>query len=347
MLRRTVAGNCFKSRWGVNIATNTFPCPLHTQSAALFARSFGSKEGLLEGEFLPHKGVLVDTNALIDLVGVTAQTRLSTSVTEWQTQGLKSAWLRVPLAMGHLIPLAAECGFEFHHISANGDCVMKVWLQPELPDKVPPFATHQVGCAGFVLNSEKELLVMKEQSDSSRRMAWKLPGGLCDPGESFGEACVREVREETGVLSSFVSVLALWNRHNLQPWGQSDMYVVCRLRPDETGTGGARPTIVLDPDEVSDCRWMCLDDFLAQEKHPLIRKICKRLYEQDDSESVSDNIDFSTSIAAANSGTDNEMGTAHGVSDSARAVPRFEMQEDKVQWPGRAPYVTYFPSIAS
>ena len=32
------------------------------------------------------------------------------------------------------------------------------WLQPEAEDKVPRFATHQVGCAGWVTNARGELL---------------------------------------------------------------------------------------------------------------------------------------------------------------------------------------------
>ena len=40
------------------------------------------------------------------------------------------------------------------------------WLQPEAEDKVPRFATHQVGCAGWVTNARGELLVVREWRDA-------------------------------------------------------------------------------------------------------------------------------------------------------------------------------------
>lgn len=50
----------------------------------------------------------------------------------------------------------------------------------------------------MVLNDKNEVLVIKEQ-DKTYGQKWKLPGGLVEGGEDFGEACEREVWEETGV----------------------------------------------------------------------------------------------------------------------------------------------------
>ena len=56
-------------------------------------------------------------------------------------------------------------------------------------------------CAGFVVNSANELLVVKEwqsAADGETREAspnWKLPGGMADKGESFFECAARETLE--------------------------------------------------------------------------------------------------------------------------------------------------------
>ena len=214
---------------------------------------------------------------------------------------------------------------------SHGACVP--WcLCPICPlRKVPPFATHQIGTAGFVVNERNELLMIKEWQDvhteqsklraSSSKTAssstassstgtqqavasagsngghggnggnggsggnseeargmggmggvggvggvggaedhgrgrsvdcqlssvepikeftdrrvpsldWKLPGGMLDAGESFGEACAREVFEECGIHTEFNSILCFWHRHGLKPFGnKSDIYVVCAMSP--------------------------------------------------------------------------------------------------------------------
>jgi len=67
------------------------------------------------------------------------------------------------------------------------------------------------------------------------------------------------VFEETGIRSNFSSILCFWNRHGLT-WGQSDIYVVCRLEPENN-------EIRIDPSEIEDCVWMPLSDFVENEDH--------------------------------------------------------------------------------
>ena len=64
---------------------------------------------------------------------------------------------------------------------------------------MPPYATHQVGVGALVLNDAQEVLVVREKNSGWGK--FKLPGGLADLGEHFGETAEREVREETGVAT--------------------------------------------------------------------------------------------------------------------------------------------------
>ena len=53
---------------------------------------------------------------------------------------------------------------------------------------------HFVSVAALVINDDGKILLVK-----SPWRGWEYPGGLIEPGETFGEALRREVREEAGV----------------------------------------------------------------------------------------------------------------------------------------------------
>jgi len=61
-----------------------------------------------------------------------------------------------------------------------------------------------VGVAGFVVNDESKVLMVKEHG--YQNVGWKLPGGLVDLGEEFGDAAVREVSVE-GVMEAIYHVI--------------------------------------------------------------------------------------------------------------------------------------------
>ncbi len=83
---------------------------------------------------------------------------------------------------------------------------------------------------------------------------WKLPGGLANVGEDFGETARREVREETGVDSEFDALIGLRHQHNMA-WARSDIYAVCRMR-------ALQEEVTMDPTEIADCAWITVDEFL-------------------------------------------------------------------------------------
>ncbi|MER6349166.1 bifunctional class I SAM-dependent methyltransferase/NUDIX hydrolase [Streptomyces sp. NPDC001595] len=60
-----------------------------------------------------------------------------------------------------------------------------------------PPAPHAAVGVGAILHGERGLLLGRH-----RRGTWELPGGKVDPGESFEEAVVRELAEETGLQAS-------------------------------------------------------------------------------------------------------------------------------------------------
>ena len=276
---------------------------------------------LLPTRPLPYRGVLLD----MTLPNATADNfaeRLAPSLERWRTEGMKSVMMKIPIERAALAAEAAEHGFTFHHVpltSSGRHVVLKHWLQADLTDKVPPLATHQVGIAGLCIDADNRILLVKEWRDvagggrePSRQ--WKMPGGLLDAGETFAEAACRETREETGVETEFKSLLCFWHRHGLT-WGQSDLYYVARLAPKSDAQ-----EICVDPDEISACKWMHVDEFLETQDHPLITAVLRRTYGLE---------------APGNDGP------------AMPDAPLVEMLEAPVQWPGREPYPTYFAATST
>ena len=176
--------------------------------------------------------------------------------------------LRLELADAALAAAAAEHGFEFHHAEGQNAC--SCWLPPTRTRC--RWATHQVGGCGFVLNDKGELLVIKEWrfDDNGVRQPsaqWKMPGGMLNKGESFADGICREVLEETGVQTRFVSLLTFWHRHGVSTnfaaaeGGKSDMYFCARLEP-------VTDEIRLQEDEISACEWQDLRAFCRENDHP-------------------------------------------------------------------------------
>ena len=265
---------------------------------------------------LPYRGVLADLRLPESLEdGDAFDAWAEEREARWKKDGALSGWLTLPPAKAGLATHAWKRGFKLHHC-AGDDLILYKWLAAG-EDKVPPWGNTQIGCAGFVVNDQGEMLMVREwqppkEGEAKREPSrnWKLPGGLADAGESFFECAAREVFEETGIRCRGASLLGLWHRHDLAPWGKSDLYCVVRLEPEEPNQ-----EIRIDPEEISACRWYDRDAFLRDEGHPLISKVLRECY-----------------------GASEAIG--------ASAAPLLESVDLGVQWPGRPRYATYFPRAA-
>lgn len=123
---------------------------------------------------------------------------------------------------------------------------MTTWL-PKTINKIPTFSSHTIGVGGFVVDENQRVLVVQELNGPAKNF-WKLPGGALETGEDIKEGAIREVLEETGIETEFVSLVS-FHQHQDTLFGQSVIYFVVYLRPKTT-------QIKKQEDEIADAMWM-------------------------------------------------------------------------------------------
>ncbi len=70
-----------------------------------------------------------------------------------------------------------------------------------------------------VIEPQTEVASTRPARKTSRKAVLALPKGLVDPGEKAEQTALREVREETGLVASFISKLADIKYVYVRSWG--------------------------------------------------------------------------------------------------------------------------------
>lgn len=92
------------------------------------------------------------------------------------------------------------------------------------------YPTPKVDVRAVLFRGTDEILLVQEKLDGGR---WSLPGGWADVGLTPFEVAVKEAREETGLETEAVRLLALLDKkqhpHPPQPWYIYKAFVLCHV----------------------------------------------------------------------------------------------------------------------
>ena len=82
-----------------------------------------------------------------------------------------------------------------------------------------------LNCAGALIVREDQILLQR-RTDNGR---WGLIGGLVEMNETYAQAALREIREETGLEVKLDSFLGIFHNHNMV-WSNGDAaHVICAM----------------------------------------------------------------------------------------------------------------------
>ncbi|KAD3066626.1 hypothetical protein E3N88_34506 [Mikania micrantha] len=241
---RFKASGAFQTRLATNIAIMN----METSSNGIV-----NEVNMLNASYDAFEGVIINIENDMDEYVFT--TLLQTSISQWRQQGKKGVWLKLSLELVNLVKPAVKEGFWYHH--AEPTYVMLVYWIPETNHTLPPNASHRVGVASFVVNNKGEVLVVQEKSGSFKGTGvWKLPTGTVEEGEDISLAAIREVKEETGIETEFMEVLAFRQSHK-SFFSKSDLMFVCMLKPTSLD-------IQKQDSEIEAAQWMPVEEYANQ-----------------------------------------------------------------------------------
>ena len=151
-------------------------------------------------------------------------------------------------------------------ISAIAQQPIKALDKFYLPPKEYP--TPKVDVRALILNDDDQILMAKEKMDGR----WSIPGGWADIGHSPSEVIIKEVEEETGLISEVIRVLAIYDKrchpHPPQPWYVYKIMFLCKM------TGGE----LRGNFDIEEANWFSIDNLPPLSEDRILASQIEKLF---------------------------------------------------------------------
>eukprot|EP01125_Pyxidicula_operculata_P012962 TRINITY_DN426_c0_g1_i2.p1 TRINITY_DN426_c0_g1~~TRINITY_DN426_c0_g1_i2.p1 ORF type:complete len:224 (+),score=48.51 TRINITY_DN426_c0_g1_i2:1132-1803(+) len=177
---------------------------------------------------------------------------LKARITQWKQNAKTGVWAYIPPDKSDFLPILVKNGFKYYHASEDR-VIMGLWLVDGKPSKLPKGPRVSTKVLVFVKNDLNQVLMVKEKYLT---FGWKLPGGGVDIGEDLGAAAVREVKEETGILTEYQSIISISEIHNAT-FGFDQLVVTVRAKLQSSNE------ITVDKEELMDAKWISVTDIIS------------------------------------------------------------------------------------
>jgi 8-oxo-dGTP pyrophosphatase MutT (NUDIX family) len=135
----------------------------------------------------------------------------------------------------------------------------------------------EVSAGGFVISkSDPNLVALMARFNRGGKLEWCIPKGHLEDDETFEQAALREVREETGLVAEIVTHLGEVNYQFIQDGAKISKTVHVYLMQQ---TGGEL-SFEHDPHkEASELEWVAVSELLARLSHGNEKRIAKMAIE--------------------------------------------------------------------
>ena len=112
-----------------------------------------------------------------------------------------------------------------------------------------------VGCGAFILNDEGKLL-MQLRNKAPEKGYWSIPGGKVELFETFEDAVVREIKEETGLDVEVGKLIGVYTDCDVICANGDEVQSIC-IGYEMSIVGGE---LVCDKDETLELKYFSLDE---------------------------------------------------------------------------------------